>query len=424
MSQSSKIIEGVFAVHKPLGISSAQVLRDLQSAFNPSKTFAPWLAREKDRLNDEYNRPKNRKWSYKQKTRFRNLQVKLGHGGTLDPMATGVLIVGVGSGTKCLNQFLECTKTYETVVLFGAATDSYDAVGKIVARAPCEHITRSSVEEALAKFRGNIMQKPPIFSALKVQGKPMYEYARKGEELPIEIQERPVKVHELELLEWLDGGSHQYQFPTEEADSALKAAAQKVMAVEDKAIDDSTLKGPSNSADSSPGLRRKREDSTDHLITATSPSRKRQRTEPEALMSGALPPPKETEKNDEVAAPTSNDEVKTSETVEPLPPCPAPAVRLRMTVSSGFYVRSLAHDLGAAVGSLGLMAALVRSRQGDFELGKNVVEYEDIGKEEEVWSPQVEASLDRWAATTEAKDNGEARSEEPSNEGVAQAAVN
>jgi tRNA pseudouridine55 synthase len=67
-----------------------------------------------------------------------------------------------------------------------------------------------------------------------------------------------------------------------------------------------------------------------------------------------------------------------------------------MTVTSGFYVRSLCHDLGAAVGSLGLMASLVRTRQGEFELGKNVLEYEDLAKGEEHWTPQVQQMLDNW----------------------------
>ena len=115
--------------------------------------------------------------SYKQRKRQQEPKVKLGHGGTLDPLATGVLIVGVGSGTKALNQFLACTKTYETVVLFGAATDSYDVTGKVVAKAPFAHLTRTKVEEALAQFKGKIRQRPPIFSALKVKGKPLYEYA-------------------------------------------------------------------------------------------------------------------------------------------------------------------------------------------------------------------------------------------------------
>jgi tRNA U55 pseudouridine synthase TruB len=85
-------------------------------------------------------------------------------------------------------------------------------------------------------------------------------------------------------------------------------------------------------------------------------------------------------------------------TEEPLstPANGPPAAKLRMTVTSGFYVRSLCHDLGAAVGSAALMAELERTRQGDFEVGKNVLEYTDLKKGEKVWGPQVEAMLDEW----------------------------
>lgn len=75
----------------------------------------------------------------------------------------GVLVTGIFSGTKVLQQFLSCKKTYECVALFGCSTDTYDAVGKIMCRAPHQHITREAVEEALNAFRGDIMQKPPMY---------------------------------------------------------------------------------------------------------------------------------------------------------------------------------------------------------------------------------------------------------------------
>jgi tRNA pseudouridine55 synthase len=89
--------------------------------------------------------------------------MKMGHGGTLDPMATGVLIVGVGSGTKKLNQFLGGWKEYETTCVFGTVTDSYDAEGKILRRTPTEHITQVAVEKALEDFKGDIEQQPPMY---------------------------------------------------------------------------------------------------------------------------------------------------------------------------------------------------------------------------------------------------------------------
>ena len=118
----------------------------MQRQFNPSKLFAPWISTEKSiRDRESHNQRKRR--------REKAIQVKIGHGGTLDPLATGVLITGVGKGTKKLQDFLLCTKTYEAVVLFGASTDSYDRLGKILRNAPYEHITRDMVEKALEQYR-------------------------------------------------------------------------------------------------------------------------------------------------------------------------------------------------------------------------------------------------------------------------------
>ena len=107
-------------------MSSAQVIRDCQEFFNPSSLFAPMIAQEKSLRERESKFQKNRRKHFK-----RQIRVKMGHGGTLDPLASGVLILGVGKGTKSLHDFLNCTKTYEAVVLFGASTDTYDRVGRI-----------------------------------------------------------------------------------------------------------------------------------------------------------------------------------------------------------------------------------------------------------------------------------------------------
>jgi len=207
-------------VNKPSGISSAQALRDLQHHFNPSELFAPWIANEKNiRARENHNQRRRRK--------EKQIQVKIGHGGTLDPLATGVLIAGVGKGTKSLQDFLLCTKVYETVVLFGTSTDTYDRVGKVLRRAPYEHITKEKVEEALGQFRGKFMQLPPLFSALKMNGKPLYEYAREGKEIPREIERREVEVLNLELVEWMEGGTHSHEAPTDEAGHAEINVANK-----------------------------------------------------------------------------------------------------------------------------------------------------------------------------------------------------
>jgi tRNA pseudouridine55 synthase len=91
----------------------------------------------------------------------------MGHGGTLDPMATGVLVVGVGTGTKQLQTLLGGMKEYEATCVFGTVTDTYDAAGKILRRVPTEHITREKVEAALSEFRGDILQLPPMYTSVQ-----------------------------------------------------------------------------------------------------------------------------------------------------------------------------------------------------------------------------------------------------------------
>jgi tRNA pseudouridine55 synthase len=356
--------------------------------------------------------------SHSKPKHIERLKVKLGHGGTLDPMATGVLIVGVGKGTKCLQRFLECTKTYECVVLFGAATDSYDAVGKVVSKAPYEHVTKELVEEKLAQFRGKIMQKPSVFSALKVDGKKMYEYAREGKDIP-EVAARPVEVQEMELVEWLEPGAHEYTWPKEEADGAEREGAEKLLGIRKEDANTYTK-------NASRGRKRSRTPEGDQVQNAGEQP-KRPRTDSEPAMSGALPsqdaqaeggvdtaateaipdlsaeapvPSEETPAENveqasemDVEAPTTHP-TEADNTNDNTPQPQPPAARLRMTVTSGFYVRSLCHDLGLACSSLGLMSSLVRSRQGDYTLNENVVEFADIEKDPETWEPQIQKQLE------------------------------
>lgn len=388
------------AVHKPAAVSSAQVIRDVQEHFNPSKLFRPWIAREQEKRDAEgHNQKRKRKWRGK-----REASVKMGHGGTLDPMATGVLILGLGSGTKQLGHFTtECTKTYEAVVLFGAATDSYDTEGKIVGRKPYDHITKPMVEEALEKFKGKGMQRPPIFSALRVQGKRLYEYAREGKEVPVEIQERPVEVHELEMLDWMNGGTHKYNWPQREAEPEEKKIAEKVLD-----LDGSEVSVPAADDSTSAGAKRKRDDDEEAArSSAQASSPKRSKTDESTTPAEATSVHAQNEttrpaEEDSTGAKvedhvsTQNDAVTNTETQEPQAPCPAPACRIRMKVTSGFYVRSLCQDLGAAVGSLGMMTELIRTQQGDFELGSNVLSYEDLKQGEDVWGPKVQGLLEDW----------------------------
>ena len=228
----------------------------------------------------------------------------MGHGGTLDPLAAGVLIVGIGRGTKQLQKYLACTKTYETTVLFGVSTDSYDSTGIIAERAHCAHVTKTLVESKLSRFRGDIKQAPPIYSALKINGKKACEYAREGQELPRQLESRDMHVDECTLLEWQEPGQHKFAYPGE--------------------------------AD----------------------------------------------------------------------PAAAPAARIRLTVCSGFYVRSFAHDLGIACQSRSHMATLLRTRQATYTTSNpaespdltTAITYADLDAGEETWGPKLRPQLESWVA--------------------------
>ena len=122
---------------------------------------------------------------------------RIGHGGTLDPMATGVLPVFVGRATRGVEFFEHAEKVYETVLKPGITTDTEDITGTVLTEQDA-FVTGEMVEAALPKFRGEIMQVPPMYSALKVNGQKLYELARKGKE--VERQPRPITIHELTLL--------------------------------------------------------------------------------------------------------------------------------------------------------------------------------------------------------------------------------
>ena len=331
-----------------------------------------------------------------------------------------MLITGIGRGTKDLNRFANhVNKSYEAVVLFGVATDTYDCEGKVIGRKPYEHVTEALVREKLAGFRGKGLQRPPIFSAIKQDGKPLYEYAREGKKPPREIEKREVDVLELELVEWMEGGRHNYKWPTEEATPQEKKFAEMLsevdnvatvkeeeaqsIAVKEELEDEDTTNSTAEEDERPPTSNtdiKSKDLETNPSATKSEPSTKLKDTTsppPSTHMSGALPndPPLSTH-----------------------PPLP-PAVRIRMTVTSGFYVRSLCQAFGAAVNSCALMSSLIRTRQGEFELGKNVVDYEDFEKGEEVWGPKVEAALLASQGETESQERSgkRERSEDGSERG-------
>ena len=124
---------------------------------------------------------------------------RVGHGGTLDPMATGVLPVFLGRATRAISLLEDSDKEYIAGLQLGVITDTQDTTGTELERRPVE-VTPAQLEAALAPFRGEILQVPPMYSAVKRQGKKLYELARRG--LEVERAPRPVTIHALEVLEW------------------------------------------------------------------------------------------------------------------------------------------------------------------------------------------------------------------------------
>ena len=127
-------------------------------------------------------------------------KLKVGHTGTLDPLATGVVVVCTGKRTKMIDELQYHTKEYVATLQLGATTPSFDLEKPIDKTYPTAHVTRELIDEVLPRFRGEIWQTPPTFSAVKIDGKRAYEYARKGQE--VEIKPKLLVIDELEVQEF------------------------------------------------------------------------------------------------------------------------------------------------------------------------------------------------------------------------------
>jgi len=123
---------------------------------------------------------------------------RVGHAGTLDPIADGVLPVCLGAATRIVEYLVSAPKVYRAVVRLGASTDTYDSEGQVTATGDASSVTLEGLRAALGEFEGEIQQLPPMYSALKYEGQPLYRYARQGKTAP--RQERTVSIYRLELL--------------------------------------------------------------------------------------------------------------------------------------------------------------------------------------------------------------------------------
>ena len=224
-------------------------------------------------------------------------KTKVGHGGTLDPLATGVLPIALGEATKLAGRMLEATKAYDFTIAFGSQTDTLDREGAVIATSEVRP-SAAAVAAVLAQFTGAIEQMPPAYSALKVDGRRAYELARAGEE--VVLKARAVTVFELDILPPLSGGGGG------EADGGV--------------------------------LRGGAEEPLRHASRATSPA-----TAGEGVL-------------DEIT--------------------------LSATVSKGTYIRSLARDIALALGTVGHVTMLRRTRAGPFGLAQAISldKLDELGK--------------------------------------------
>jgi len=159
-------IEGeILIIEKPLGWTSYDLIRKLKSILKYQLGFK---------------------------------KLKIGHAGTLDPLASGLMIVCTGKATKRINEFQDATKEYIASIKLGATTPSFDLESAVDQTYPTEHITQDLIKTTLQKFIGEILQVPPIFSAVKIDGKRAYELARKGQD--VELKAKPLRIDEIEIL--------------------------------------------------------------------------------------------------------------------------------------------------------------------------------------------------------------------------------
>lgn len=141
-----------------------------------------------------------RKLKFSLQRKFGKKNIKVGHAGTLDPLATGVLIICVGNATKIASELQDQTKEYIAQITFGATTPSFDLEKEIDATFPYEHITLEKIEEALKEFIGEQEQIPPLFSAKLIDGRRAYEIAREGKEATLKSSK--ITIYQLEIIEW------------------------------------------------------------------------------------------------------------------------------------------------------------------------------------------------------------------------------
>ena len=322
MQAVKRPISCLIGILKPSGCTSMSMLDTLKPLLARSKLFQ--IPADQDLKRQRW---KSKTKRHRDDNRFATgpdggsyMAPKIGQGGTLDPLADGVLVLGIGAGTKRLQQFLECTKEYKAIGLLGTSTLSYDADEPILLRRPYKHVTPEMIEDALPGFRGKFKQMPPLFSAIHIDGMRLFEYARQGKDLPRPVEKRNVEISDLQLVGWKKGGEHSYKEPEKECDEEEKKVALRAR----------QLAGMDAAEEHEEGS--------------------------EVIQAAEVKDVVDSKRGIESNGVQTIGETETS----------PPTFTLQMTVSSGTYVRSVVHDVGAQVKSAAHVVRLSRTRQGDW----------------------------------------------------------
>lgn len=346
------LAQGLLAVHKPLTWSSSDVVTYIRGILTRDAKDRGFVKA----TNQDGNQKSRRK---------KQIMMKVGHGGTLDPLASGVLVLGIGKGTTLLQDYLTGDKQYVASCELGYETDTLDAEGKLVKEAPWDHVKDMSVvESVIPKFTGKIEQVPPLYSAIRVDGQRLYEIARKddsGEAAEkVEIPKREVEIHALTagtVLEEsvvrsgvVDGPRYREAAQKLEEEAAAKAAAAAAEAAA-KAAEAAAIEAKGENADENS----KTEEGSENKEGGGKKKKgRRGRNNKRQNNNG-------NKKNyfDEVTVPS----VQSADDALALP-----RFTLELKCGGGTYVRSLVRDIGYELDTVATMTGLVRMKQGPFVL--------------------------------------------------------
>lgn len=343
-------MNGIFAIEKPSGITSNQFMMRLQQILTNSQVFSKDIQRATNERMKQYQEQTGKKAS---KRKLRKVsKVKMGHGGTLDPLASGILVIGIGTGTKKLAEYLSGTvKVYESEALFGVSTISGDVEGEIISRNSVNHLKMDDLKKVEEKFVGLLKQTPPIYAALKMDGKPLHEYARSGTPLPRAIEPRQVTIYDLQVMN----------------DSLTKDHGYSLLRPSGEALET---------------LQKLNANMSDDTLYFSKEYCEKQGWDNEEARVGK-PIPLSEEESQEIEKQGDNYR--------------APLLHFKSKVSSGTYIRSLISDIGKAMMSSCYMVKLIRVQQKDWSLeSQNVFKLADFTeRDEKVWSKVLELVLEK-----------------------------